>query len=144
MDQKDTQEEIVSNIFEDYDQTQHEIFEIETRHTRNKLLSLALVIFGFDFIVLLRTDLVQWNTLLLAAIFPAIFVGLAFLARKEPITSMVIAAIMVGGMWIYSAVVTNGYSLLAGWWAKAIVVYLVLAGFQNAREAEKTRKELKV
>ena len=143
MQEIEKEEEVVSSIFDDYSETQREVFAIETRKTRNKLFALAIVIFGFDFLVLLRTDLVQWETLLISAIIPLIFVGLAFLARKEPLTSMIIVAVIIGGTWIYSAFVTNGYSLLAGWWAKAIIVYLILAGFQSAREAEKIKKELK-
>ena len=143
MQQPESGEEVVSGIFEDYSETQREIFAIETRNTRNKLFALAIVVFGFDFLVLLRTDLVQWQTLLASAIIPAIFVGLAFLARKEPLTSMIIVSVIIGGLWLYNAISTNGYSLLAGWWAKAIVVYLILAGFQSSREAEKIKRELK-
>jgi hypothetical protein len=33
-------------------------------------------------------------------------------------------------------------TILAGWLGKAIIIYLVIAGFQNATEAKRIKKEL--
>ena len=56
MQQPESGEEVVSGIFEDYSETQREIFAIETRNTRNKLFALAIVVFGFDFLELFLPD----------------------------------------------------------------------------------------
>jgi hypothetical protein len=131
-------------IFDNYSDTQKEILEMETRKTRNKLFTLAIIAFASDFLGLLVADAVTFQTLLFIAVVPAILVGLAFLALKEPLTSMIIAAILFAGLWIYTISIMGGRAAISGWLVKAIVIYMLIAGFQNALEAHRIKRELKV
>ena len=38
----------------------------------------------------------------------------------------------------------EGLAAISGWLGKTIVIYLLIAGFQSAREAIRIKKELKV
>ena len=142
--QQDPQEEnIVSGIYDNYQETQKEILAIEIKKIRNKLFTLAIIFFLSDLLQLVASDAVNLYTLIIIAVIPLFFVGLAFLALKEPMLSMVLCAVIIGGIWIYVAVITGGMAAISGIIVKGIVVYLVIAGFQSAIEAQKIKKELK-
>ena len=115
---------------------------MEIRKTKNKLFTIAIVIFLLDLLALMMASnlnpvMIAWVTLV-----PAIIAGLAFLAIKEPMLAMVIGAVIVGGLWIYAIISTGGLAAVSGWISKAVIVYLFIAGFQNAREAQRLKKEL--
>ncbi|MBL7708539.1 MAG: hypothetical protein JNJ86_05680 [Chitinophagaceae bacterium] len=136
------EENIVSGIYDGYSDTQKEIMELEKKKTRNKLFTLAVLIFASDFLALLVLDAVNTQTLLIIAVIPLVFVGLAFLALKEPMLAMIIGALILVGAWTYTIIATGGQAAISGWLIKAIAVYLLFAGFQNAREAQRIKKEL--
>ncbi|HEX7845825.1 MAG TPA: hypothetical protein VF476_08515 [Chitinophagaceae bacterium] len=136
------QENIVSDMYDNYSETQKEILEMEIRKTRNKLFTIAAVIFCFDLIALLIADALVTETFILIVAVPAILVGLGFLALKEPMLAIIIAAIIIIGIWIYTIVITGGMAAISGWLAKAIIIYLLIAGFQSAKEAQRIKKEL--
>jgi hypothetical protein len=143
MEPQKEEENIVSGLYDGYQDTQKEILEIEIRKTKNKLFTIAAVVFGFDLLALLAANLVDANTLLYIAIIPAIMIGLAFLAMKEPMLAMIIAALIIVAVWIYIIAMTGSRAAITGWLGKAILVYLLIAGFQSAREAQRIKKELK-
>jgi hypothetical protein len=135
---------VVSEIYDNYEEVQKEILSIEIRKTRNKLITIAIVLYSFDLLVLLMADLVSMSTLGLIIIIPAIIGGLAVLSIKEPLIAMIIASIIIVGIWIYTIVLTGGRAAASGWIGKAIIVYLIFAGFQNATEAARIKRELKL
>jgi hypothetical protein len=77
------EENVVSGLYENYSETQKEILVIETRKTRNKLISVGMVIFIFDLVGLMMADVLATQTLLLTSVIPAIIIGLAFFAVKD-------------------------------------------------------------
>jgi hypothetical protein len=137
-------ENIVSDIYDNYRETQKEIYNIEIRKTRNKLFTLAILIFAMDFIALNIMNAVNFQTLIIISIVPVLFIGLAFLALKEPLLAMIVAVVVIVGFWVYAAIQSGGMSAISGWIVKAVVIYLIIAGFQNAREAQRIKKELKL
>ena len=122
--------------------TLREIFVIESRKTRNKLLTAAIVIAGFDMIAYARADLLNLENLFWIVLVPVILVALAFLALKEPMVAILLAMGILAAIWIIIAVTSGLASLLSGWLAKSILIYLLLAGLQNAREAARVKKEM--
>lgn len=143
MQQDPQQENVVTDIFDNYQDTQKEILDMEVKKVRNKLFTLAIIFFVADLIQLVASDTLNITTLIIIAVIPLFFVGLAFLAIKEPLLSMVLCSLIIGGIWIYVAVVTGGRALFSGIIVKGIVIYLVFAGFQSAIEAQRIKKELK-
>ncbi len=130
------------DLFANDIETQKEILAIETRKTRNALIYVAAVIFVFDLIGLLILNAVMARSLLLIAVVPAIILGLAFLSIKEPLVAIIIAGLLIIGIWIYTIVITGGIAAVSGWIGKIIIIYLLIAGFQHAREASRIKKEL--
>lgn len=143
MEQRE-EDNIVSGLYDGYQDTQKEILTIEIRKTKIKLLIIAAVVFAFDLIAVLAINLVNIDTLLYISIVPIILVGLAFLSLKEPMLAMILAALIIVGIWVYVIAITGSRAALTGWLGKAILVYLLIAGFQSAVEAQRLKKELKV
>lgn len=116
--------------------------ELEKKKTRNKLFTLAILIFASDFLGLVVLNSVNPQALLIIAVIPLVFAGLAFLALKEPMLAMIIAALILVAAWTYTIIITGGQAAVSGWLIKAVAIYLLFAGFQNAREAQRIKKEL--
>ncbi len=136
------EENIVSGIYDGYQETQKEIMAIEKKRTRIKLFTVAAVIFGFDFLALAMAGLIIPRTVLIISIIPLAMAGLGFLSMKEPMLAIVLAAIIMAALWIYIIYRTGGQGAVSGWLGKAIIIYLLIAGYQSAREAHRIKKEL--
>ena len=119
-----------------------EIYQIEIRSIRNKLLTIAGVILLFDILALLMADAMVPEAILVVLVIPALYTGLAFLALKEPMTAVIIGIVLIAGIWIYQAVTMGAIALFSGWLAKAIIIYLLLAAFRAAKEASRVKKQL--
>jgi type III secretory pathway component EscU len=132
------------DLFDSDRSTQLEIYGIMTRKTRKSLFSIAAVIFVSDLLSLAIANLIVLQTMLVIMIIPALIVALGFLAAKEPLVSMILAAIIVLAVWVYSIVLLGAQAALMGWLIKAIVVYLIIAGFGHATEAARIKKELRL
>lgn len=135
---------VFSEYYDNYAETQKEVLAIEIRKTRNTLFILAAIAFAGDMLALLIADMVVLETILRILVIPVVLTGLAFLATREPLTAMIIAAVIIVGIWIYSIIVTGGMAAITGWLIKAVIVYLIFSGFQHAMEAMRIRKELNV
>jgi hypothetical protein len=138
-----SEDQNLPGIMDDYSDTQKEILAIETRRTRNKLFIIAAVIFAADLIALLTADAVNLSTLLIVAVIPVVIVGLAFLSLKEPLLAMILIVVILVAVWVYTFTQLGPRSLIQGWLIKAIVIALIIAGFQNAMEAHRVRKEMR-
>jgi len=143
MDNIQDNEQVPGGIMDSYSDTQKEILAIETRKTRNKLFIIATAILIFDLFALFMANAVNGTTLLFIVIVPLIFVGLAFLAIKEPLLAMILGAIVIVALWVFSFVQYGNRSLISGILVKAVLITLLFSGFQNAIEANKVRKEMK-
>ncbi len=135
-------ENSVSGYYESYSETQKDVLAIEIRKTRNILFTLTAIIFAGDLMGLLVLNVLIAEAILIILIVPVILTGLAFLAVKEPLPAITIAAVIIVGLWIYTIVVTRGQAAIMGWLIKAVIVYFLIAGFQHAREAVRIKKEL--
>ena len=126
-----------------YADTQKEILVMETRKTRNKLFIIAAVILISDLLALFMANAVNATTLLVIGIVPLVFVGLAFLAIKEPLLAMISGAAVIVALWVFMFVQFGNPSLISGLLVKAVLITLVISGFQNAIEANRVRKEMR-
>jgi len=137
-------ENIVADIYDGYNDTQREVLAIEIRKARNKLFTVAAVLLIFNLLAVMISGIPISYVIGDILLFPIIFLGLGFLATKEPLVATVLGILIMIGYWIYIAVALDISFLLKGWLGKAIIIYLLFAGLQNAREAHRIRQELKI
>lgn len=143
-DNTDYTDNSVSGVYDNYTDTQKEIMLIEIRKTRNVLFTLAAIIFVSDIIGLAIADALYLQAFIIILIIPLLLTGMAFLSLKEPLIAMIVAAVVIAGIWIYTIIITSGGAALTGWLVKAVTIYLIIAGFRHAAEANKIKKELKL
>lgn len=136
-------ENIVADIYDGYNDTQREILAIEIRKTRNKLFTIAAVLMIFNLLAVMLSGVPLSYVIGDILLFPVIFVGLGLLATKEPLVAIALGFLIMIGFWLYIAFALDISFLLKGWLGKAIIIYLLFAGLQNAREAHRIRQELK-
>ena len=135
-------ENVVADYYDGQAEVQKEVLAIEVRKTRNMLFTLAVIVFAADLLALVIANAVMMETIIVIAIVPLVLIGLAFLATREPLTAMIIAAAIIVGIWIYNIIITAGAAAIMGWLIKAVLAYMIFAGFQHAREAVRIKKEL--
>jgi uncharacterized membrane-anchored protein len=109
---------------------------------RNNLLVIAAMFLVSDVLALIRTDSFGSIALLYALVFPVFFTGLAFLSSKSPYAALTIAIILLVAVVALNAYQLGAASLFSGWIWKVVVVYLMIASFRHAKEAEEARKKL--
>jgi hypothetical protein len=134
----------VSGYYENYSDTQKEVLAIEIRKTRNTLFTIAAIVLASDLLGLAVLNAFVLEAILIILIVPAILIGLGFLALKEPLTAIIIAAVIIIGVWVYTIITVGGRAAIMGWLVKAIIIYFLIAGFQHAKEAMRIKKELGV
>ncbi|MEO8405861.1 MAG: hypothetical protein ABI480_14740 [Chitinophagaceae bacterium] len=138
-----TDEGIVADYYENYQDTQKEIMNMQLKKLRNVLFTMGLIVFLGDLLGLLMMNAVDLYTLLSIIIIPALVTGMAFLSAKQPLLSIIIATVLIVGIWVYTIVILGATAAIMGWLLKALLIYFMIAGFQNALEAMRIKKELK-
>ena len=108
-----------------------------------KFLLLQRSFFVFNMIALLSIDLVNAESLMRIAVLPVIVAGLGFLANKEPFAALLLTALIIFAFWIYVVVLLGPVAIMSGWLGKLVILYLLMAGLQNARETRRIRNKLK-
>jgi hypothetical protein len=134
--------DVISGYYDDYKQTQAEIFQRESKRARNSILTVAILLFASDMLGLAIANLITGQTIAYALLFPAIFTAMAFLAIKQPMLAVIIAIIVFAGIIIVSVLAYGGRGAISSIIVKAIIVYFLLAAFQSAKVAERARKEM--
>ena len=80
---------------------------------------------------------------LVSLLISAIFTGLAFLTKQQPMTAIIIALVLFLGIWVLTIVLTGPEQIYRGLLVRAIIVYFLIKGIGHAKEAERLRRELK-
>ena len=136
------EENFVSDIFDGYNDTQKEVMALEIRKVRNKLFIIAAVFLFFELLAIAMSGLPFGQLIGWALVLPAAFTSLGFLANKEPLVATIIGMIVVLAVWVWMVVMLGGKTIVQGWLGKALIIYLLLAALQSAREAARIKKEL--
>jgi hypothetical protein len=130
------------NIFDNYNEVNQYTWETETKRVRSRLLTIAVLFFLSDLLGLLIADMLTVQLILWSLLIPAILGCLAMLAVKEPMSAVVIAMVIVGGVWVYIIAISGGVGAVSGILVKAIVIYLLISAFQSAKAAQRAKKEM--
>jgi hypothetical protein len=135
-------ENVLTTERDTYREVQTDIWETERKKTRNKILSIAVLFFLSDLLALMMANTATGTTIGASLIFPAIFVGTAFLAYNFPLAGIISATIVFLGVVALTVFVVGAKGMFTGILVKAIVVFFLLSGFNSAKEAEEAKRNL--
>lgn len=133
-----------SSIFETtYDK---EILQDNLRYdlnrTRNSLFIIGAVLLLSDILGLSMANALNGTTFIYVLVVPVIFVALGFIAMVKPMVAMSVAAILFVLIIAYNIYVMGARSIVSGLIVKAVLIYFFIKGFNHAKEAEASKKDL--
>lgn len=141
-------ESVVSNVYDQHRDTQEYLINVHTKKVRNYIFIIA-GIFLFQNLISILTisssdipSLILQSTIIVTVLIFACFIGLAFLANKQPMVAIAITAAIIAILWAILIMRMGGAGIFSGWLFKAITIYLIIAGFQSANEVKKAKQEL--
>src|SRR4051812_25569038 len=100
----EVQESNIAEYYNNYQQTQTELIALYSKKTRNAIFTLAGLWLASEFIGLAIANVFNATLLISALLIPALLVGTAFIALKQPLTAIIIAALIFVGMWVYTII----------------------------------------
>jgi hypothetical protein len=136
------EQNIVSEYYDDYKETQNYIFKTEGRKSRKMIFIVAIVLFTGDMLGLAMASAISVQLVLASLLFPVIFLGLGFFAPRHPMMAIIISIIIFAIILILSFLVMGSASIISGLIVKAIIIFCLISGFNSAREAQRARAEI--
>ena len=134
---------VISDYLEGYNQLELQSSENNLRKTRNAIFVIAALILIGNLIMMGVSDSFTTVGLIIALLIAGVFVGLAFMTKKQPLGSVIIALILFVALWVLDIVVVGPEYIIKGIVVKAIIIYFLITGIKHARETERLKKEMK-
>ncbi len=135
-------EDSIGEYYDNYKQTQLELISVYSKKTRNAIFTIAGLWLASELLGLAMANVFTMQAILSVSLVPAILIAVAFLAMKQPLVAIILAAFVFVGVWTLTIMIFGGVGAISGLLIKAIIIYFFIAGFQSAREVTRIRKEL--
>ena len=150
MDQHETnptnsgqEQDVISNYYEGYQQLELQSATTNLKKARNAIFVIAGLILVGNLIMMGISDTFNTVGLIITLLATGVFVGLAFMLKKQPLPSVIIALVLFVGLWVIDIVVLGRDYLFKGILVKAIIIYFLVTGIRHAKEMERVQKEIK-
>ena len=104
----------------------------------------ATLLFISDLITMTVSNTFDITALMISLAIAAVFVGLAFLTKKKPLTAILIALALFIALWVLTIIVLGQQQIYRGILVRGIIIYFLVTGIKHAREAERIRKQMNV
>ena len=140
---KNEPESVISDYLEGYNQLELQSAENNLKKTRNAIFVIAALVLIGNLIMMAVSDTFTTLGLVIALLIAGVFIGLAFMTKKQPLGSVIIALVLFVALWVMDIVVLGPEYIIKGIIVKAIIVYFLITGIKHARETERLRKEMK-
>jgi len=132
----------IGEYYDNYKQTQAELILIYSRKTKNAIFAIAGIWLVSELLGLAMANVFTTEILLSISLAPAILIAAGFFALKQPLAAIIVAAVVFAGFWILTILVVGGIGAISGLLIKVVIIYFLITGFQNAREANRIKKEI--
>jgi hypothetical protein len=134
----------IADYYEGYQKLELGSAEARIKKARNAIFAIAIVFLVSELIGMAAAHALTTAGIVITAGIAAIFVGLGFLTKKQPLTAILIALILFVGLWILAIIVTGPEQIYKGILVRGIIIYFLVTGIKHAREAERIRKQMNV
>jgi hypothetical protein len=136
------QESSIGEYYDNYKEMQSELINMYSKKTRNAIFTIAGLWLASELLGLAMANVFTTQLLLSVSLVPIILIAVAFLALKQPLAPIIVAAIVFAGVWVLMILVFGGIGAISGLLVKAIIIYFLISGFQSAKEVNRIRKEI--
>lgn len=133
-----------TSIFDD--PYRKEVLEDNYLHGKKKtkygLFSIGLVFLITSVIAYLSADVPLLDNLFYICLLPVIYLGLGLFSNLQPLMAVIGGIVVVAGLTVFNYMQLGPMSIISGWLYKVIILYFLIRCFQQAKDAEKAKKEL--
>jgi hypothetical protein len=133
---------VISDYYQGYQQLELQSAETQIKKARNAIIAIAILIIVGNLIVMATDNSFTSVAIIIMLGIAAIFTGLAFLTKKQPLTAIIIALVLFLGLWVSDVVIAGPENIYKGIVVRVIILYFLIKGIKHAREAERLRKEM--
>ena len=133
---------VISDYYQGYQKLELQSAETEIKKARNAIIAIAVLIILGNLIVMAANNSFTSLGIIIMLGIAAIFTGLAFLTKKQPLTAIIIALVLFSGLWISDIVLAGPENIYKGIVVRVIILYFLIKGIKHAREEERLRKEI--
>jgi hypothetical protein len=135
---------VIAEYYEGVQRIELDSAEGRIRKARNAIFAIAIIQLISELIGFSMTNTFTLSALLVSLGIAAIFVGLAFLTKKQPLTAILIALGLFLGLWTFAIIVVGPEQLYRGILVRGIILYFLITGIKHAREAERIRRQMNI
>lgn len=135
-------ENVITDYLHGYQELELQSAENKVKKARNAIFAIAIIFLVSDLIIMGMSDTFTTVGLTISIAVSAVFVGLAFLTKKQPLTAILVALALFAGVWILNIIVVGPDQIYKGILVRGIILYFLITGIRHAKEAERLRREL--
>jgi len=135
--------DIVTNAYQDYNWQKLKILKKKTQRSRDTIFIVATYMMLAALFQLGTSKSDDKRAFFISLLLSFVFVGIGFLAGKEPFGALIMAVIIYVGLWFVSVALLGPEYSFRGIIGKIIVIVALASGIPHAYEADKIKKELK-
>jgi flagellar biosynthesis protein FliP len=135
---------IISDYYEGYQKLELQSAENQLKKTKNAIFAIAALLVIGNLITMAASDTFTVTAFVISLAIAAIFVGLAFLTSKKPLTVILISLALFIALWILDVAVIGLQQIYRGILVRGIIIYFLITGIKHAREAERIRKQMNI
>jgi len=133
---------VVSDYYQGYQQLELQSAETQIKKARNAIIAIAILIIIGNLIVMAASNSFTTTGIIVMLGIAAVFTGLAFLTKRQPLTAIIIALVLFIALWVSDIVIAGVENIYKGIVVRVIILYFLIKGIKHAREAERLRKEM--
>src|SRR5262245_4786464 len=123
---KDPGVDIIANYYSNFQQSELENVEKKVRKARNALFVVGALSLVANLILLGLDDQLSGFPLVFALMISAVFIGLGFLTKKQPFTSIIIGLAIYVGLWILDMIVGGSEYITKGLFLRIAIIYFLV------------------
>ena len=114
------------------------------KKTRYGLFSIGLVFLITSIIAYLSAGIPLIENIFYIALLPLLYLGLGLFSNLQPVIAAIGGIVVAAGLTVFNYMQLGAMSLVSGWLYKAVIVYFLIRCFQQAKDAEKAKRELEL
>ena len=134
---------VITNAYKDYHWEKLKVLKKKIQRSRDTIFLVAVLMMLVALIQLATGKGDDKRAFFISLLMSLVYVGIGFLARKEPFGALIMALMIYVGMWVITIALFGAEFTLRGIIAKLLIIGTLASGIPHAFEADKIKKELK-
>ena len=141
--QPQKEKSIITDAYDGYKREKLKLLKKRVQRSRDTIFIVAVLMMLIALIQFGTAKAEDKRSIFISLLLSFVFIGIGFLARKEPFGALIMALVIYVGLWLISAAMLGPEYIFSGIVSKLIIIVALASGIPYAFEADKIKKELK-